>query len=657
MKLYSIRKDMVNSGNIRKSISILSHFIGISLSLFLLYYAYYQPFQRLRFANLFLGFGLMLFYLGEVDNYLKEYNGTNKYATYIKIVTAVLFSICAIAIVLYVNQNIERIRYEAVLTGFTSVDYAFGLGMIIIVTDATYRAYGKAIASVVVGTLFYGLYGPLFPGILEHSGLGIRGVIRYGGTSLDGVWGFILGVGVTWVAIYILFAGMAQQYGALDILIDFSDEISKKLRSGVVEVAIISSMIMGSITGSAAANTATTGSFTIPMLKNQGVKKDFAAAIESVASSGGQMLPPVMGVAAFLMADILGIPYVEVLMAGTLPAVLFYLSIGIGGYLLILKYDWTADQAGSFDRTPLVQGIPFLVPLSVLLYTLIVLRYTPLSAGFYTILSIIGTMYIRNIFVKELSLDTVVSTTIETLKGFTRGMTDFAPLIGVLASMGVIITIIEQTGLPPKISFRMLSLAGGIVALVLIFAMIASILFGLGMPTPAAYLVVVILVAPSLTELGLQELTSHMFVFYFAMLSAITPPVAIAVAVGSQIASSNFLRSCKQALRLGAAGFIIPFVFVWNNSLIYWSYPQTIIAFIFAMIGVFGISSATIGHNGLRQLSLLNRVLYVCLAGIAFFSDIWIQIIASLCIVLITIFLGFKNFQDPIRKISSYISS
>lgn len=646
-----IKSNRLDTENISHKIAILSHIIGISLALYLLYYSYFQPFQRLRFANLFLGFGLTLFYLGEIDKYIENRTETNSIKNSLKIATAILFSIAAIAIVIYVNFNIERLRYDAVLTGFTTIDYAFGLGMIIIVTDATYRAYGKAIASVVIGTLIYGLYGPFFPGVLEHSGLGIRGVIRYGGTSLEGVWGFILGVGVTWVAIFILFAGMAQQYGALDILIDFGDQLSKKLRSGVVEVAIITSMVMGSITGSAAANTATTGSFTIPMLKNQGVREDYAAAIESVASSGGQMLPPVMGVAAFLMADILGIPYIDVLVAGTLPAVLFYISVGISGYLLILRYDWTSDQKGTFDKTPLIEGIPFLVPFGVLLYTLIVLRYNPLNAGFYTILATIGTMYIRNIGYEERSFDSFVSTTVTTFKGFTRGMKDFVPLVGVLASMGVIITIIEQTGLPPKISFRMIALAGGIVSLVLIFAMIASLLFGLGMPTPAAYLVVVILVAPSLTELGIRELTAHMFVFYFAMLSAITPPVAIAVAVGSQIANSNFLKSCMQALRLGAAGFIIPFVFVWNDSLIYWSYPHTIITLLVSFLGVFAISSASIGHNGLKRLSVAYRILYISLAAIAFFGDLWLQTIGALGILFATTIRNSETLQDPIQKL------
>jgi len=220
----------------------------------------------------------------------------------------------------YVEHNFDRLLSDAPIMGWSQTDLLIGVVIILLAVDATYRAYGKAIAAVVAGSLLYAttMIGPLLPGVFGHSGLGWEQISRNGAIGLSGVYGFILTVGSTWVAIFIMFAGIAKVYGLMDFIIDASQETQKSLKSGVVHIAVVGSMVMGSITGSAAANTATTGSFTIPMMKDQGIRKDFAAAIESVASTGGQMLPPVMGVAAFLMADMLGISYVRVIQAGIL---------------------------------------------------------------------------------------------------------------------------------------------------------------------------------------------------------------------------------------------------------------------------------------------------------------------------------------------------
>ncbi|WP_332900168.1 MULTISPECIES: TRAP transporter permease [unclassified Haladaptatus] len=614
------------------------YLIGVVLTIYTFYYAFDRPFVRVRHSNIFLGAGVALFYLYETKKHVfgtddfKAYRDRDidhdgsltgrlrsiigPYDGYLTLVSAAL----AVVLAAYIEFNFERLQFDAPVLGYSEVDFIVGALIVVLVSDATRRAYGFAITSVVIAAIGYAMAGPWLPGFLGHTGMNWQDVARFGAVGLSGTYGFILGVGTTWVAVFIMFAGMAKTYGALDYILDVGTELGNKLRSGVVQVAVISSMAMGSITGSAAANTATTGSFTIPMMKRQGVRSDFAAAIESVASSGGQMMPPVMGVAAFIMADILQVPYVRILQAGILPALLFYFSVGIAVQFAVLKYGWTTEKSGEFDRSILRKGAHFAVPMVVLIYTLVVLRLTPLSAGLYTSVTMVVTMFVRDLLVGGPSVDTLVDTTRKTFEGFRDGAVDMAPLVGVLASMGVIISMLTQTGLAQKISIRMVGLAGGVLISVLLMAMVLSILFGLGMPTPAAYILVVILVAPGIIQIGVPEITAHLFVFYFAMLSAITPPVAVAVAVGSRIADSNFLQTGMQAMRIGAPGFFIPFAFVTNPSLIFWSFPATPLHAIIVFIGVVALVAATTGYDGRHDLGFPHRGAYLALSVITLYA-------------------------------------
>lgn len=611
--------------------------VGFVLTAYTLYYAYSRPFVRVRHSNIFLGAGVGLFYLYEA---LKHTYGTDDEAAYDERdrehdgrfgflsralgrydgVVCLLSAVAVAGVALYVETNFDRLLYDAPVLGYTNQDAIVGVLIVALVTDATRRAYGWAITSVVFAAIGYAMAGPWLPGFLGHTGMGWQDVARYGAVGLSGTYGFILGVGTTWVAIFIMFAGIAKTYGALDYILDVGTEFGNKLRSGVVQVAVISSMAMGSITGSAAANTATTGSFTIPMMKRQGVREDFSAAIESVASSGGQMMPPVMGVAAFIMADILQVPYVRIIQAGLLPALLFYLSVGVAVQFVVLKFGWTTEQTGEFDRSVLRSGAHFAIPMAVLVYALVVARLTPLSAGLYTTTTLVVTMYLRDLVTNGLEPKTMVETTVKTARGFRDGAVDMAPLVAVLASMGVIISMLTQTGLAQKISIRMVGLAGGVLIAVLVMAMLLSILFGLGMPTPAAYILVVILVAPGIIEVGIPDITAHLFVFYFAMLSAITPPVAVAVAVGAQIAGSDFLQSCKQALRIGAPGFFIPFAFVANDSIILWSFPETVLSVLVVLAGTVSLVVATVGYDGAQDIGWPHRIVYLALATAAMFA-------------------------------------
>ncbi|WP_408959688.1 TRAP transporter permease [Natrinema sp. 74] len=704
--------------------------VSIALTFWTLVYTYVRPIVRTKFAVLFFGVAIFLYYLTQalerVENptdasartRLTSWMSERQFGLFRRIDAGicVILSIAALTAGYYTYQDYMRLSQDAIVFGFNTTDLYVGFVVIVLTIDATRRAYGLSISLVALASVLYALFGESMPGFLSHPGFSKTDIVTFGAMRISGAFSFIMEVGATWVAVFIMFAGLARAYGALDFILGLGEKIGNNLRSGVVHIAVISSMAMGSITGSAAANTATTGSFTIPMMKRQGVRDDYAAAIESVASSGGQIMPPVMGVAAFLMANIIGVPYARIVQAALIPAVLFYFSTGIAVQFAVLRFGWTTDQvneggllgslfslktmtsvfyfvlAGAtfyFLRmegglvlltaaaTGLVlaiarvlqatlvsrtdesiiseffgaarvffSGAHFGIPMGVLLVTLVVQRLSPMAAGLYTIIALVGTMVIRD---QALILDdwvrgsaantednpgaseqyssyleeavyTYLLTMYTTAKGFKDGALDMTPLVGVLAAMGIIISMFTQTGLTSEISVRMVSLGGGVLLVVLLLAMITSILFGLGMPTPAAYILVATLLTSPLKELGVTVITAHLFVFYFAMLSAITPPVAVAVAVGSRIADSGFMTSAKQALRIGAAGFLIPFALVVNDSLVNWSLTATPIATFAVFIGVVALTATTIGYDGWNVLKLPQRFVYLVLSFTAMYA-------------------------------------
>lgn len=603
--------------------------IGVAAVGWHLYYAAFGQMPRQQHANIHLGLMLSAFYLSTLKW------SPDGWRDYVHNALSGVLLIGTVVATSYVHLNFWRwLREARTNLIYTDLDLFIGLVVILITIHATWRAYGKLLGLVSIGALFYGFAGPLFPGILNHGGLSIERLIYINSVALNGVYGFILGVGSTWVAIFILFAGIIEAYGGMEYVINLGKRIGSRFSSGTVQVAVIASMLMGSITGSSAANVATTGSFTIPLMRENNIEGKFAGAIESIASTGGQILPPVMGSAAFLMADILGVSFFEILRAAILPALLFYITVAFVVHLAALKNGWgtdsdtlatenlrDGDKSSSIFRT-LVNTLPYTGPLVVLIVTLVILRYSPLAAGMYAILSVIGLGLVRDVILGN-GLMTVKTWWRRTVEGAKLGTVNMAPLTAVLASLGIVIRVITQTGFTQRFSIQMISLAGGVFVLVLVLAMAASIIFGMGMPTPAAYVVVAILTAPGLVQLGIGPITAHMFVFYFALLSTITPPVALSCAVGAGIAEAKFWDTAKETLRLGVFAFIIPYTFVMNSELIYWNGLQTASTFLMSIIGLWGLSIALVGYDFNDRIPLWQRGLYMAAAAGVFFVPMY----------------------------------
>ncbi|MHB9286965.1 TRAP transporter permease [Halobacteriales archaeon Cl-PHB] len=587
-----------------------------------LFYAYTYAIPRPRHSNIHLGLLLTTYYLTTLDFEPDDWHAKLRNA-----ISVLMLGVTVVATV-YVHLNFYRflteVRSQLI---YSNIDLLIGILIIVVSIHATWRAYGRLLGGIAIVALAYGYFGPLFPGIFNHSGISAEALIRMNSIALNGVYGFILQVGATWVALFIFFAAMVKGYGGMQYVIALGRKAGKTVATGVPQVAVIASMIIGSITGSSAANVASTGSFTIPLMKNNKIEPKFAAAIESVASTGGQILPPVMGSAAFIMADIIGVSYFDIVQGGLFPALLFYLSTAVTIHLAATKYGWAlgADESlrqssdGTEDqglRDILVNTLPYTVSLAILMYTLIVLRWNPLTAGFYTIVAVIGSGLIRELLTATSVQVGVSRFGRRTIEGFKLGIEDMAPLTAVVASLGIVVRTLTQTGLTQKISLRMLAIAGGSFLLLLILAMAASILFGMGMPTPAAYIVVAVLSAPALLEFGVRPITAHMFVFYFALLSTITPPIALSVAVSAGIAGSSFWETAKETLRLGTFVYVIPFIFVRYPELIYWQFPRTLLTFGVASVAMVMLAMGLIGHDFVDRLSPVGRTAHIILAGL-----------------------------------------
>lgn len=531
---------------------------------------------------------------------------------------ATLFEgLLAAGVTLYLFASYERIVYQQ-LGIYTDVDLFAGLLVILLLLDLCRRIYGPILPAVGLVGIGYALFGSYFPGILHHAGIDPLRLVQ--GLTVEfgsGVFGVIVKVSATYIVIFMILAGLLEAYGALEYFVQVGTLVGKRVKSGIAQMTTVASMGMGSVNGSAAANAATTGSFTIPLLERHGMDSDTAAAFESVASSGGQIMPPIMGAAAFIMAQMTATSYLKIITVGLLPALLFYGTVAIAVHLTTLKEgivgsvdtdrlddvgpeDERRDSAFErlFGRTTtdlefdeitvknlVFGGLALWIPVAVLLFTLVVLLFDPLYAGFWAIVSTLPAALVQGVvFRDEYSVGDFV---LETFDGFARGLENAAPLAVSLGVMNIFVGVLNLTGFTQVFAQSLVGLSGGVLSLLLLFAMVAALLFGLGMPTVAAYITAVLLIAPALLEAGIPLLTAHFFVFYFAILSALTPPVAIACLVTSEISGGNFWRTAKKSLVIGGPLFVLPYAFVVNDSLLYWSAktPVTLLVLGVAFVG------------------------------------------------------------------------
>lgn len=448
----------------------------------------------------------------------------------------------------------------------STLDLWMGGILIILLIEAARRVIGWFLPILSLLLIFYALFGHLIPGTFGHRGIPLDLMIEILFTTQRGIWGVVTGISATVIAIFIVFGAVLFACGGGKTFMDIALWISGRSTGGAAKVAVVASGLFGSLSGSAAANIATTGAFTIPMMIRLGYRRPFASAVEAVASSGGQLMPPIMGAGAFVMAELLGVPYAKVAVAALVPALLFYgavflsihLESGRLGYAPIPSRD--IPQPRSFMAP--ARSLPFLVPLA-LLVALLVNGYTPTYAAFWSVASAIALFVGTQLSTRRPRQAVIILKDAFVQAG--RGMVTVAVLI---ACAQIIVGLIAATGLGVKLSGLIVSAGSESLALSMMLAMCLSIVLGMGLPTTAAYLLAATVVAPALAQLGIADISAHLFIFYFAILAGLTPPVCGAVFIAAGIAQTPWTGTLSYTFRIALTAFLIPYLFVQHEVLL-----------------------------------------------------------------------------------------
>lgn len=443
----------------------------------------------------------------------------------------------------------------------STTDIVFGGIMVLLILEATRRATGWVLVCIAGAFLIYNFIGPFIPGLLGHKGYSFGRVISQLYLTTEGIFGVPLGVSASYIFLFIFLTSMLEKLGMGQFLLRLAMALMGRFTGGPAKVAVLASGFLGSINGSAVANVVGTGTFTIPLMKKNGYKAHFAGAVEACASSGGQLMPPVMGAAAFIIAEFLGIPYVNVVFAAIIPALLYYLCVLFGVHFEAgrLGLKGLPREELPSARAVLKEGWFYLIPLAVLIFFLAVLQYTPIRAGFYSII----VMFLVSFVSKDSRIN------IERFKdGAVVAARNTVVVALACAAAGLVIGSINLTGAGLKISAAIVAASNGILWLALLLTALVALLMGMGLPTTAAYIVTGTMAAPALINMGVLPLGAHLFVFYFAIISAITPPVALAAYAAAGIAQDDPMRIGFTSCRLGLSAFIVPFLFALEPALI-----------------------------------------------------------------------------------------
>ena len=504
------------------------------------------------------------------------------------------------------------VNYDYIVSRFPTahplspMDMAVGIVAIVLVLEATRRTIGAALPIVAISFLIYGFMGPWLPSWLYHRGLSLELTVDQTWFTTEGIFGTPMAVAGTYVILFIIFGTFLEKSGAGQFFMNFANAIAGGARGGPGKVSVVSSSLFGTISGSAVANVMVDGWLTIPMMKRAGFKPEAAAAIEAVASTGGQIMPPVMGAAAFVMAEFLGASYTQVMIAAAIPALFYY-----GALFAAIHFNAVRSGLRGLPREELPilghiilrQGhlfLPVIVLLGLLLY-----GYTPTYGAIVATVALVAISWLRP------ATGLRWRACLEALRD---GAAHTVPVAMACASAGIVIGIVLQTGLALRFTAFLVDLTYGSLLLALFITMVAGIILGMGMPTTPAYIMQAALLVPAVIKLGVPPMAAHMFAFYFSCLSAVTPPVALAVYAAASIGGAGLWRSGLQAMKFAAAGFIVPYFFVYNPALLF-SGPWTEIlrAVVTGSIGVVALAASLEGYL-LRTATWFERALLLAAA-------------------------------------------
>ena len=512
-------------------------------------------------------------------------------------------------------------EYEAMATriGFPIfADTIVGFLLVVLVLEATRRTWGFIIPLVVIFAMLYGYFGRYLPGILYHGGLKLPRLLAYASTYFSGIYGSLTGTGSMEVFMFCMLGSFLSASGAIEFFIDCARSVGRRSRSGPGQAAIVSSGLMGIVSGSVAANVVTTGYVTIPLMIDNGYKPEFAGAVSAVASTGGQLMPPVMGVAAFLISASTGTPYFTLCKMAFLPAVAYYVYLFAAVHFRALKINLPKPKMANVNLWSVFKQKGYLLLPIVLLMWLMAKHVSPSVAAFYSIFALIGLYAARTLIFSQFNLKIFFKNMVIFMyKGLSSGALEGLKIGLILACLGIMVEIVVVTGFAQKLSFQMVELSGGNLPLLLILVAITCIVFGVGMPTTGVYMVVSVLAAPALIKFGIPTVAAHLYVFYFGLMAMVTPPVAVGAIVASGIAKSDYLKTGLAASKLAIPGFLLPFFFIYRPQILFINGTafDAVIVFLSCSLALFCLAAVLEKHMFYR-LRIIEMLLLIAASSL-----------------------------------------
>lgn len=614
---------------------------GLAWALFHLYTAGFGALPNLQQRALHLGGALVLTFL--------VYGPHGRCRSGRLLWLDLLLSLAAAVAAGYVLVNYDTIMGSLFLTN-PPVERTLGLLLLVLVLEAIRRTIGWFFVAFVLVFVAYAFLGPYIPGPFGHRGVLLDRFVFTLYLGTEGLWGTLMSISANVVAVFILFGAVLNASGAGETIMRLASRLGGRFRGGAGQIAVLSSAFIGLINGSAVANVASTGVFTIPLMKRLKFDPNLAGAIEAVASTGGQFMPPVMGPGAFLLAELLGISYASVVKAALVPSLLYFFGVALGVYLFALRYDLQPippEMIPSRRQTYQPFALASLLMPVVVLVWLVLRQYTAQYAAFWATVVTLALMALRGITGGSGRLATRMLGILQRLgEHLEKSVADLVYVVMIIAAGQIVVSLINLTGLGVKLSQMIIGAAQQAVFPALLLAMVVTVILGMGMPTPAAYAVAAAVLGPPLLQIGLQPLPAHLFIYYFACLAAITPPVAAAVYVAIAISGGSFGRTALYANLLGLSLIVVPFVFIFNRALLLEGDFLTVVTAVATSVaGVALLSLAAVGFLG-RPVRFAFRVV-LGLAAVLLIVPGWISDIIGLVAAVVALFVHWGQSRGP----------
>jgi len=630
--------------------------LSVSLSLYQLYTAGVAALTALVQRSIHLGAILSLTFLLR-----PPFKGVRKDKLNFWLILDWILVFLSVVCVIYICYNLNAIfeRQGDWLPG----DLVISIIGTILVLGACRRVIGVVMTGICIAAIVYSLYGPYMPELIIHKGYSIERIATTLWLTTEGIFGLPIGVAATFVYVFVLFGAVLEATGGGNFFIDLAYALTGRFSGGPAKTAVVASGFMGSVSGSAVGNVVATGSFTIPMMKRVGYRPHVAGAIEAAASTGGQLMPPIMGAGAFLMAEFTNTSYLTIIKVALVPAIMYYLTVLCFVHFEAQKQSLSGQPKENLPKIPKVlrEGLHFIIPLAILIYVLVA-NYSPMMAGFVAVLSTFAASLIANAVRWAVNTHQVPSADSGGTSLSEFGRHEFKQIIGALekgarnaimvsvacAAAGIIVGMVTLTGMGLKFSSLVLDLSFGIKGLAILLIGAASLVLGMGLPVTASYIVLATLAGPALLDMGVPLLVSHMIVFWYSQDANVTPPVSLASFAGAGVAGANPMQTAFTSWKLAKGLYIIPIIMAYrpllgmgaNYELLHW---EVIFTMITTTVGLVAFA-ATLERYFFRPATWFETVLFALAAAGLFWTELWADILGWAAFVGVVL---LQKFYDP----------